>query len=212
MSPPSPADSQSDPFDLIRYFARFLLLLGTPLAVGLWLSGIAPRALLFVSALWSIYGLVHAVLDGLLDPLIDFASEAVQNIGLAPLGGSYSLIEGRVARNELDTAAAAYRQLAEQGDPEAMVRRAALLAGPLRVPTQARIELEEFRERQRLGTAADIRIGLALAGVYEHGLDDPGHAMREIRRLLDRYPHQRGLRHIRRTLAALKTERFGPEP
>jgi hypothetical protein len=208
MSPPS--DLASDPFDLIRYFARFLLVLGTLAAVGLWLTGIAPRALLFASALWSIYGLVHAVLDGLLDPLIDFATQAVQNIGLAPSGRSYSLIEGMVARNEHDTAAAAYRQLADQGDPEAMARRAALLAGPLRVPTQARIELEEFREQQRLGTAADIRIGLALADVYEHALDDPGHAMREIRRLLDRYPHQRGLRYIRRTLAALKTQRFGP--
>jgi hypothetical protein len=34
--------------------------------------------------------------------------------------------------------------------------------------------------------------------------------MREIRRLLDRYPNARGLRHFRRTLAALKAERFGP--
>jgi hypothetical protein len=34
--------------------------------------------------------------------------------------------------------------------------------------------------------------------------------MREIRRLLDRYPHARGLRHFRRTLAALKAEHFGP--
>jgi hypothetical protein len=50
---------------------------------------------------------------------------------------------------------------------------------------------------------------VALADVYERGLGDPGRAMREIRRLLDLHPNARGLRHFRRTLAALKADRFG---
>jgi hypothetical protein len=114
-----------------------------------------------------------------------------------------------VARGEVDAAAATYAHHAAGGDSEALVRRAALLAHPLNVPEQARIELEEFREQHPLKPADDIRVGLALAKLYEDALDDPGRAMREIRRLLDLYPNVRGLRHFRRTLAALKAERFG---
>jgi hypothetical protein len=149
------------------------------------------------------------VLDGVLDPAIDLGATMLQNIGLAPFRPSFSPIETMVARGEIDAAAAEYARLAEQGDPRALVRRAALLAGPLKIPEQARLELEEFRENHSLNPADDIRVGLALAGVYEDSLADPGRAMREIRRLLDLHPNVRGLRHFRRTLAALKAERFG---
>jgi hypothetical protein len=201
--------SDSDPFNLIRSAAAFLLGLGTVVAVVLWITGITPNALLLVGALWSVYGLIHAVLDGILDPLIDLAADVLQNIGLAPYRPSYSHIETMLAKGEPAAAAAEYARLAEAGDARAAVRRATLLAGPLTLPEKARIELEEFRERRTLSPADDIRVGLALAQVFEQALDDPGHAMREIRRLLDRYPNARGLRHIRRTLSALKAERFG---
>ncbi len=201
--------TSSDPFDLIRYAAAFLLGAGTVVAVVLWLTGITPRALLLVAALWSVYGLIHAVLDGVLDPVVDLVTEMLHNIGLTPHRRSYSYIEAMLARGETDAAAAEYSVLAAKGEAQAQTRRAALLAGPLRLPQAARIELEEFREGRTLGAQDDIRIGLALADVYEKALDDPGRAMREIRRLLDRYPNARGLRHFRRTLAALKAERFG---
>jgi hypothetical protein len=201
--------STSDPFDLIRHAAGFLLGAGTLVAILLWLTGITPRALVLVGALWSVYGLIHAVLDGVLDPIIDLATEMLHNIGLTPHRRSYSYIETMVARGETDAAAAEYGALAERGDAQAQARRAALLAGPLKLPEKARIELEEFRERRPLKAAEDIRIGLALADVYERGLSDPGRAMREIRRLLDLHPNARGLRHFRRTLAALKADRFG---
>jgi hypothetical protein len=201
--------SSSDPFDLIRYAAGFLLGLGTIVAVGLWLTGITHEALLLVGGLWSVYGLIHAVLDGVLDPAIDLGAMMLQNIGLAPFRPGYSAIETMVARGQTDAAVADYGRLAEQGDAQALVRRAALLAGPLKIPEKARIELEEFRENHSLNPADDIRVGLALAGIYEEALADPGRAMREIRRLLDLHPNARGLRHFRRTLAALKAERFG---
>lgn len=201
--------STSDPFDLIRYAAGFLLGAGTIVAFGLWVTGITPRALVLVGALWSVYGLVHAVLDGVLDPIIDLATDILHNIGLTPHRRSYSHIETMLARGETDAAAAEYAALAARGDAQAQARRAALLAGPLKVPEKARIELEEFREGRPLRAEEDIRIGLALADVYERGLNDPGRAMREIRRLLDLHPNARGLRHFRRTLAALKADRFG---
>lgn len=198
-----------DPFDLIRYAAGFLLGLGTVIAVGLWVTGITPNALLLVGALWSVYGLIHATLDGILDPVIDFAATALQNIGLAPYRPSYSHVETMLARGEVNAAVAEYGRLMERGDAQAAVRRATLLAGTLQLPMKARVELEEFREQRRLRPADDIRVGLALARLHEEALDEPGQAMREIRRLLDLYPNARGLRHFRRTLAALKAERFG---
>jgi hypothetical protein len=202
--------SDTDPFDLIRYVAGFLLGLGTVIAVGLWITGITPHALLLVGALWSVYGLIHAILDGILDPVIDFAATALSNIGLARYRASFSYIEAMVARGEVNAALAEYGRLMDAGDTRAAVCRATLLAGSLAMPLKARIELEEFRETRRLRPADDIHLGLALARLYEEALDEPGHAMREIRRLLDLYPNARGLRHFRRTLAALKAQRFGP--
>jgi hypothetical protein len=206
-----PPGSSSDPFDLIRYAAAFLLGLGTVIAAGLWITGITPNALLLVGALWSVYGLTHAVLDGILDPAIDLATDMLHSVGLSPHRQSFSQIETMIARGDLDAAAAEFARRADAGDARAAVRRAALLASDLGVPEKARIELEEFRERYRLGPADDIRVGLALARLYEDALDEPGRAMREIRRLLDLHPNARGLRHFRRTLEVLKAQRFGPE-
>lgn len=202
--------SSSDPFDLIRYSTGCLLGLGTLIALGLWITGITPNALLLIGALWSVYGLTHAVLDGVLDPIVDFATDMFHNIGLTPYRHSFSQIETMIARGEVDAALAEYAWRADAGDAQALIRRAALLAGPQHLPEKARIELEEFRERYRLGPADDIRVGLALARLYEDALDEPGRAMREIRRLLDLHPNARGLRHFRRTLEVLKAERFGP--
>ena len=199
-----------DPFDLIRHAARLLLILGTLVALALWATGITTDALLVVGALWSLYGLTQAVLDDLLDPFLSFAERAVHSVGLGRHRVGYSHIEALVARDQFTAAAAEYAARAAEGDAEAQVRRAQLLAGPLGVAQKARIELEEFREQRTLSRRDDIRIGLALIRVYEHHLDDPGHAMREIRRLLDRYPTARAVRHLDKTLAALKRDRFSP--
>jgi hypothetical protein len=205
----APDGSDSDPFDLIRLAARVLLALGTGVAVFLWATGITPHALLVIGALWSLYGFTHAVLDGLLDPLLDFSARAIQSVGLSAHQQGYSHIETMVARGDVDAAAQSYAHLAAQGDAGALVRRAELLGGRLGGAEKARIELEEFRETRHLPDKDDIRIGLALARLFEQRLDDPGRAMREIRRLLDLYPRARGLRHLERTLAALKHDRFG---
>lgn len=114
--------SSSDPFDLIRYAAGFLLGVGTIIAGALWLAGIAPDALLLIGALWSVYGLMHAVLDGVLDPLIDLGSDLLQNVGLGRFQRDFSDIEAMVERGEVDAALAEYRRLAEAGDARAIVR------------------------------------------------------------------------------------------
>jgi len=206
---PRLSSPDSDPFDLLRLAAGLLLGLGTIVALWLWLAGVTTEALLVMAALWSIYGLIHAVLDGVLEPLIATVVEVLQNVGLPSPGGGYSAIESLVARGEYHAAAADYDLRARKGDAEAQARRALLLAGPLAEADRAREELEQFRRDHRLSPAQDIRIGLALADIQEHRLAAPGDAMRELRRLLDLYPTARGVRHIRRTLAGLKSERFG---
>jgi len=49
--------------------------------------------------------------------------------------------------------------------------------------------------------------------LYDHHLDDPGRAMTELRRLIDRYPTASGARRLRAALSALKSQRFhGTQP
>ncbi|MGH7702898.1 MAG: hypothetical protein ACREMO_07365, partial [Gemmatimonadales bacterium] len=157
-----------EPFRLLRLAVAALLLFGTVVAIGLAATGVAPRALLLLGAFWAVYGLVLAFVDGILEPVIDLAVTMFQNIGLVRAGGGYSAIETLVARGLYDAAAGDYLERAHQGggDAEALVRRAALLAGPLDNAPAAALELENFREARALGPTEDIRIGLALAQLY----------------------------------------------
>jgi hypothetical protein len=44
--------------------------------------------------------------------------------------------------------------------------------------------------------------------LYDRRLDDPGRAMAELRRLIDRHPDEQGAAQWRRALSAMKAERF----
>jgi hypothetical protein len=155
--------------------------------------------------------MVTGLVDGVLEPVTDLVLSAVQNAGLVRAGGVYSSIETLVANGHYEAAASDYLDRAHEGkgDAEAIVRRAGLVAGPLQNPAMAVDELENFRRSHRLGIGDDIRIGTALADLYEHALNDPGRAMGELRRLIDLYPTTRAARRLRSTLAALREARFG---
>jgi hypothetical protein len=200
-----------DPLSLARLFCGGLLLAATLVAAGMWVAGTGPRALMLMGTLWAIYGLYSAFLDGLLEPLIDGGATFLQNIGLTRSGGGYSSIETMAAQGNTEAAAAAYleRARAGRGDSEALVRRAMLLARALHAPAQAALELESFREARRLDAESDLRIGATLARLYEGPLAEPGRAMVELRRLIDRYPGARNARRLRRELEILRDERFG---
>lgn len=202
----------ADPFDLVRFVAAMLLVGGTVVALVLWATGISEKALLLIGSLWSIYGLIHATLDGVLDPLLEFGARVIGNAGLIPYRQGYSAIESLVARGEYQAAAVDYSVRAARGDADALTRRAVLLAGPLHEPQTALQELEQYREAHTLKPVDDIRIGLALAQLHERSLADPGLAMRELRRLIDRYPTVRGVRRMRQTLAALKQQHQSASP
>ncbi|HEU5042039.1 MAG TPA: hypothetical protein VFT84_14515 [Gemmatimonadales bacterium] len=201
--------SAEEPLRLIRLTAGGLLLFGTVVALGLAVSGMTPRALELVAVFWALYGFVAGITSGVMEPVIDGIAHALQNFGLMRAGGGYSAIETMAVRGRIAEAAEAYRERARspRDRVEATVRRAALLAGPLAQPETAVVELEGL-QRSELTPREDLRVGLALVDLYDRRLAEPGKAMVELRRLIDRHPEDRGIRRLRGWLAAMKSEHF----
>lgn len=203
----------ADPFRYLRGVLAFLVGGGAVVALVLGLTGISPRALLLAGLLWTLFGVLSGLVDWLVEPMIDFTVKVLSNVGLVRAGGGFSAEETLVAQGHADAAAEAYRLRAR--DPKdrvaALLHRAELLAGPLKLPHAAVGELEDLqREADTLRPVEDMRLGLLLAELYEQRLDDPGRAMVEIRRLIDRYPGARQTRELRGLLAALRKQHFSP--
>src|SRR4051812_48342872 len=166
-----------------------------------------------VGALWAVYGFTVAFTSGLLEPVIDGLFNVLSSAGLMRAGGGYSAIETLVARGHITAAAEAYAERA-RNPPErvdATLRRAGLLAGSLDSAETAAVELDGLRSHPLSGRD-DFRVGLALVELYEHHLGDPGRAMAELRRLIDRHPSVRDARRLRAALAELKLQRFTANP
>jgi hypothetical protein len=202
------ANGPSDePLRLLRIVAGILLLFGTAVAIALALSGIAPRALHLVGLFWAIYGFVVGLTSGILEPAVEGFFHLLANFGLVRSGGGYSAIESLAIRGDTAAAAEAYRERARNPGErvEATLRRVSLLAGPLGQPETALVELEAL-QRSSLSTVDDLRVGAALVDLYDRRLGEPGRAMAELRRLIDRHPGDRSARRLRHALAALKAE------
>lgn len=184
-------------------------MLSTILAVILAIATGDPRMLELVGALWAIYGLTVGFLSGVLEPVIDGFFQLLANAGLTRAGGGYSALEALAVRGHHLAAAEGYAERARNPADrvDAMLRRAELLAGPLAAPETAAVELESLRS-QELSRRDDFRVGLALVDLYEHQLKDPGRAMGELRRLIDRHPTAQGARRLRASLGALKAQRY----
>jgi hypothetical protein len=198
-----------EPFSLVRVVVGLIAFLGTVLAAVLAIVSRDVRMLELVGVLWAVYGLTVGFLSGVLEPVIDGFVQLMANAGLMRAGGGYSGIETLAARGHHQAAAEAYAERARDPDErvEATLRRAALLAGPLTQPETAAVELDGLRSH-RLPSRDDFRVGLALVDLYDHHLDDPGRAMAELRRLIDRYPTASGARRLRAALSTLKSQRF----
>lgn len=193
---------------MVRVAVGAIALIGTVLAVVLAILGGDPRFLELVGALWAVYGLVVGFMSGVLEPVIDGFFHLLTNVGLVRGADGYSAIETLVARGHYQAAADAYADRARNRSErvEATLRRAALLAGPMGHPETAAVELDSLRTAPLSG-GDDLRVGLALVDIYEQRLNEPGRAMGELRRLIDRYPTARGARRLRAALGALKTQR-----
>jgi hypothetical protein len=196
-----------EPLSLVRVAVGIIALLITVLAIALAIATGDLRMLELIGALWAVYGLTVGFLSGVLEPVIDGLFHLLINVGLMRVGGGYSAIETLEVRGHHQAAAAAYAERAQHPGErvEATLRRAALLAGPLQEPRTAAVELDALRAR-RLTGRDDFRVGLALVDLYERHLNDPGRAMSELRRLIDRYPTARGVRRLRAALGELKAQ------
>jgi hypothetical protein len=203
-----------EPFGQVRAVVGVIALLGTILAVILAIVTHDLRMLELVGVLWAVYGLMVGFLRGVLEPAIDGFFQLLGNFGLVRVGGGYSSIETLAVRGHYQAAADEYAERARNHSErvEATLRRAVLLAGPLAEPETAAVELDSLRSAP-LPERDDFRVGLALVDLYEHRLNDPGRAMAELRRLIDRYPTGRGARRLRDSLSELKAQRYGgPQP
>jgi hypothetical protein len=202
-----------EPFGLVRLAVGSVALLGTLVALILAVVTRDLRMLELVGALWAVYGLTLGFLSGVLEPVIDGFFRLMSNVGLKRAGAGYSAMETLVARGHFKAAAEAYAEAARNSAErvEATLRRAALLAGPLGQPETAAVELDSLRA-SRLSSRDDFRVGLALIDLYEHQLQDPGRAMGELRRLIDRYPTAQAARRLRVALGELKAQRHSEAP
>ena len=207
------ARSVEEPLGLVRLVVGCFALLGTAIAIVLGVTG-DVRALELVGALWAVYGLVVGFTSGVLEPVIDGLFNVLSNIGLMRAGGGYSAIETLVQRGQLAAAAEAYGERARNPHErvDATLRRAKLLAQSLSSAETAALELDNLRGGIPLSHKDDFRVGLALVELYEVHLADPGRAMGELRRLIDRHPSARDVRRLRAALAELKAQRFAANP
>jgi hypothetical protein len=204
--------SVEEPLGLVRLVIGVFALIGTFVAIIVGVTT-EPRMLELIGALWAVYGFTVAFTSGLLEPVIDGLFNVLSSVGLMRAGGGFSAIETLVARGHTSAAAEAYAERA--GNPrervDATLRRAELLAESLDSAETAAVELDGLRSHP-LSPRDDFRVGLALVELYEHHLADPGRAMAELRRLIDRYPSVRDARRLRVALAELKSERFTAHP
>jgi hypothetical protein len=198
--------STEEPLRLVRLTAGVLALAGTCLSLGLGCSGVEPRAFALIGPLWAVYGLVAGLATGVLEPALDALIGILGDVGLRRAGGGYSAIETLIARGELTAAAEGYRERARNPleRTEATLRHAALLAGPLAQPETAVVELDNLRHGP-LSSRDEFRIGLALVELYRDQVGEPGRAMGELRRLIDRYPGDPATAPLRVMLAELKS-------
>jgi hypothetical protein len=211
--PSEPTGASSDePLRLLRITVGVLLLFGTAVALALGVSGAEPRALRLVGMFWAIYGFIVGLTSGVLEPAIEGVVRVLGDLGLVR-GGGFSGIEALAVRGDFASAAEAYRERAQRPSDrvEATVRRAALLGGPLEQPETALVELEALRHG-KLTPAEDVRVGVALVDLHERRRKDPGRAMAELRRLIDRYPDHASARRLRHALADLKDQHVRAEP
>jgi hypothetical protein len=205
----------ADPFGYVRGVFAFLFGGGIVVALVLAATGMSPRALVLAGALWAIFGAFSGLLDGVVEPLVEFFARALPSVGLFRDVPKFAAEESLLAQGHADAAAEAYRLHSE--DPalraRALARRAEVLAGPLKQPALAVTELEALQNgTARLTPLDDYLVGMTLATLYETALHDRGKAMGELRRLLDRYPDSRQARFIRIRLANLRDAHFDTTP
>lgn len=199
----------ADPLDLARLTVRILLAGGTLVALVVWLALGEPRMLELATALWAIYGVMRAIVNGFLSPVAALpemlsgdirTDDAFPDPERAALTGS----------PEFRAADARYRTVAvPTAEVEARIGQLVGSAGTPGGAAQAVRALEALRTDGRLAARDDLRVGLVLVRLHEEQLHDAASALKEFRRLVYRHPDPFAAQEIRRALADI-APRFLP--
>ncbi|MGB7211028.1 MAG: hypothetical protein WBC97_00200 [Gemmatimonadales bacterium] len=198
-----------DPLDIVRATFGTLLAGATVVALLVWLMLGEPRMLELATALWAIYGVMRAFVNGFLSSLADLPA----------------LISGDVRTDDAspDEALTSLTSSPEFRAADARYRAAAMPTADVTTRIQGAIQegqtpegaagavraLEALRTTDRLSARDDVQVGLALVRLHEEQLGDAAAALREFRRLIYRHPATPESEEIRRALADI-TPRFLP--
>jgi tetratricopeptide (TPR) repeat protein len=123
-----------------------------------------------------------------------------------PYKEQYSYQQALVMRGQLDDALESFEAVIAEhpASIDARIRAAELYSREKRNHQRA---AELFRDVQRIATVTpgeDIYVTNRLVDLLTGPLGDPGRALAELRRLVDRYPDSAGATHARGALVALK--------
>ena len=122
----------------------------------------------------------------------------------------YSREDALVARGDVDAAVASYAKIAEDDAENLEVRfRAAELLAKCRSHERAAALYREIQTRAT-GRSDDVRASYRLIDLYLAWPEHEGRALRELRRLVDRYPGSDVAANARAALDKLKTQHFAP--
>jgi len=185
------------------------------LAYGLMVFGIIISAMLLVAHSLSIVVLLAAAIIGAVCGGISLTLSAGAGAGVhrvmvsgasTPYEEQFSYQESLVMRGLVEDALASYEAIiAERGTMvSARLRAAALYASRGDDPQRAAELLREARLIPGISTRDDIAAANRLIELLMGPLGDPGRAMVELRRLIDRHPGTDAATRAKLTLAELK--------
>jgi tetratricopeptide (TPR) repeat protein len=185
----------------------FILLAGGKLTADLGSVAsilFAVAKIVFVSALFGAVVTIIAVLIS--NAAGDTYAHLMVNGSSTPYREQYSYQQALVMQGRVDDAIESFEAIiGEKPDVvDARIKAAELYAREKRNPVRA---AELFRDAQRIPTidiGSDIYVANRLIDLYNGPLGEPGRALVELRRLIDKYPGSAAADHARDALAALK--------
>lgn len=198
-----------DPLDIVRAISRILLAGGTVVALVVWLMLGEPRMLELATALWAIYGVMRAIVNGFLSPIADLPALIQGDVRTGEASGDPEF-RSLTSSPAFRAADARYQAPAMSTvDVAARIRDAVQEGQTPDGAARAVRTLEALRTTERLSASDDVQVGLALVRLHEEHLGDAAAALQEFRRLVYRHPAPPAAGEIRRALADI-TPRFLP--
>ena len=194
------------------------------LAYGLLVFGVTVSAWLLIAHRLSVGVLVGAALAGALSAGIGLGLSAGAGAGVhrvmmsgssTPYEEQFSYQESLVMRDLVDDALASYEAIIAERPAmtSARLRAAALYASRGGDPRRAAELLREVMSTPNVPARDDIAASNRLIELLMGPLAEPGRAMVELRRLIDRHPDTDAAGRAKLTLAELKQEMAArPEP